>query len=189
VVDAYYTALGPSSYVLASYLIPNSTAPTGPHTRYIDVPIPQNAPGGTYTFSALVVYQGVSSSQGVTFTVTAGTASTSGAVTVQRAYTMDTNNNLTSTFAPGQSVRLVMDRLSTVSTTVTVEARYTATGPSNYVLVDDDIAASTTVTGLQSRYIEVPIPPTAPLGTYTYTATVTYNGASSSSTATFTVSN
>ena len=185
-VEARYKATGPSSYVLLDSLASASTAPAGPHGKYVDVVIPQAAPAGTYTFEATVTYSGAVSTKSTTFTLTASTVTTT-PVTVTRAYLTDTTDVEKTTFAAGQTIRLKMDRSSTLTAQVNVEARYKATGPSSHSLVDGLVAASTAPPGAHTRYVEILIPASAPVGVYIYDATATYNGVASSKSSTFTV--
>lgn len=167
--------------------MPSSTAPPSPHTRTVDMTVPVGTPPGAHTLVATVFYNGLTSTKNATFTLTAATNVTGPPVTVIQAYTLNTSFFVQTTFLPGDTVLLTMDRTNSLSTQVNVIAEYTAAGPSFYVLVDATISSSSTSPGLSAHYIAVPIPATAPPGTYTFVATVTYNGASSSQTGTFTV--
>jgi uncharacterized protein YfaS (alpha-2-macroglobulin family) len=182
-VTAHYKATGPSSYSLTDQTFTSSTAPPGTNTFYDEVPIPSNAPAGTYTLEASLTYNGTTSTQTATFRVTAGTASP---VIVTAALTADTSGVQKTSFVVGQTVRLAMTRSNSLAATASVTAEYKATGPGSYVLVDSTVN-STALTGLNTYYIDAPIPATAPSGTYTFQASVTYNGSTSTQSATFTI--
>jgi hypothetical protein len=106
---------------------------------------------------------------------------------VTRVYTTDVSDVEKTSFAAGQTVRLNVDRMNSLSSQVTVEPRYKATGPASFVLLDTVFPASTAPVGTQSRFVDVPIPQSAPTGTYTFEASITYNGTTSSKSTTFTV--
>jgi peptidyl-Asp metalloendopeptidase len=186
-VEAHYTATGPSSYPLTNTLVIGSPTPAGTSGHYIDVPISPNAPLGTYTFTALVLYDGISSSQSITFTVAAPVTTTSPTITVKQAYAVDINSNVITSVNRGQVMGLVMDVMNSLSSSVNVDAHFKVTGPSGYVLVDQDFGSTAIDPGLGSYYIVLVPPAIAPTGTYTFQATVTYNGASSTASSTFTL--
>ncbi len=68
-VQARYQVTGPGAYLLTDSNVPASATPAGRSSFYLEVPIPQNAPTGTYTYEASVTYNGVTSSSSANFTV------------------------------------------------------------------------------------------------------------------------
>jgi hypothetical protein len=164
-----------------------SATPAGLNSHYVSVTLSPTAPLGTYTFTALVLYDGISSSQSITFTVAAPVTTTSPTITVKQAYAVDINSNVITSVNRGQVMALVMDVMNSLSSSVNVDAHFKVTGPSGYVLVDQDFGSTSIDPGLGSYYIVLAPPAIAPTGTYTFQATVTYNGASSTASSTFTL--
>ena len=73
-VEARYRATGPSSYILANSVFSSSPTGTGQQNYYLDVPIPQNATAGSYTFEATLTYNGITTSATSTFNVASGSS-------------------------------------------------------------------------------------------------------------------
>src|SRR5207244_7966992 len=113
---ASYKVTAPSSYSLTDQSFSSASAPPGQGTFYADAVIPSTAPAGTYTFVASATYNGVTSTQTTTFSITGG--NTTSPVTLTRAFTSDTNNVERTSFARGETVRLNNTRSNTQSSTL-----------------------------------------------------------------------
>jgi hypothetical protein len=179
--QARYHVRGSSGSVYDSSI--PSSAPSGTHTRAVEIVLPATTSPGTYTFEATVSYNGASVTKSSTFTVAQFVGPD---VEVTRAFTANTSGADTTTFPVGQTVLLVMERNNRLTSQVTIQARYKVTGPSNFVLIDTTVS-SLAPPGPHLRFIDVPIGSTSPVGVYTFEASAIYNGITSTKSSTFNV--
>src|SRR2546430_6125710 len=96
---------------------------------------------------------------------------TSSAVTVQKVWTADGNNNTKTSFAPGDTIHYLVQVNNPNSTTVTATFTFVATGPQKIFSWSGSVPVPP---GTTSYYYPTTVPSTAPPGTYTLTVTVTY---------------
>lgn len=186
-VSANYKVTGPGTYVLTNSTVASASAPpAGTFLFSIDVPIPANAPAGTYTYDSSVTYNGVTSTKSATFTVASTT------VAMVDAYTGAPPSTLTATFRRGQSVLFCGSIANSNGFTVNPLISVKATGPDTSTAELFSLLPSTIPVPAGPfdfcTTSPAPISNTAPTGLYYYEATVSF-GANPASrfTTTFTI--